>query len=401
MANILVLGGNFAGLTAALETKRHLKDTGHTVTVISARDYFLFVPSLIWVPFSEREIKDITVPVEPILRKRGIDFVHATATRINQYENYVETTAGRFDYDYLVIATGPKMDYSISGVGPDNGYTACICDPDGALDTRARFEKLIDNPGPVVIGATQAAGCVGAAYEFLFNTEFNLRKRGVRKKTEITCITPEPFVGHFGIEGITGGNTMLRKMFGSLDINFITNSKVDHVSEDEITLDDGRKLPFAFSMLMPAFLGQDVVSNSPGLGNAKGYVPVNAAYQHKEFPNIFAAGIAVDVPAPFTTPVPLGVPKTGFPADEEAKIVAHNITNLVNARLDLKVKEFGNIPGVCILDAGHKEVYLVANHLFKPRQFAALIPNPVYDGGKRALEKYFLWKTRNGLSYLT
>lgn len=400
MAVILVLGGNFAGLTSALETKRRLKSDDHRVIVVSNRENFLFVPSLIWVPFKEREIEDISFPIRPILEQHGIEFLLATATKIDPEQHFVETTAGTIEYDYLVIATGPKLDYNLPGVGPKNGYTACICTPPDALDTRERFEALVQNPGPAVVGATPGAGCVGAAYEFLFNLEYNLRQRGVRDQVELTWVTPEPFLGHFGIGGIVGAEPMLEAFFKKLNIHFVTNAAIERIEPTEIILASGERLPFAFSMIMPPFVGQDVVQNSPGVGNAKGYVPVLPTYQHKEFPNIFAAGIAIDVPAPFTTPVALGVPKTGYPADEAGKTVGDNIARLLNENVNLKKKPFNKIPGLCVMDAGHKEVVIITNHLMKPREFAAIIPNPIYDEGKRLFEKYFMWKTQHGYSFL-
>lgn len=379
MANVVILGGNFAGLTSALETKRRLKHQDHRVIVVSNRDQFLFVPSLIWVPFGEREIEDITLPLRPILEEHGIEFIHATATKILPDEHYVETTQGRVDYDYLVIATGPKLDYSLPGVNPKEGRVTCICTPPDALETRQRFEELVKNPGPAVVGATPGAGCVGAAYEFLFNLEYNLRQRGVRDRVDLTWFTPEPFLGHFGIGGVAGAETLLNGFFKSLHINFITNAAMERVEGNEIVLGDGRRLPFSFSMVMPPFLGQDVIRNSPGLGNPKGYIPVKPTYQHENYPNIFAAGIAIDVPAPYETPVALGVPKTGFPADEAGKTVGENIARLLNDKIHLKEKPFAKVPGLCVMDAGHKEVVIVTNHVMKPREFAAIIPNPIYD----------------------
>ncbi|PWI56891.1 NAD(P)/FAD-dependent oxidoreductase [Sulfoacidibacillus thermotolerans] len=400
MATILVIGGNFAGLTSALEIKRRLHDDRHRVIVVSNRENFLFVPSLIWVPFREREIEDISLPLRPILESHGIEFVHATATKIDAVNNRVETTAGDFLYDYLVIATGPALDYSLPGLGPKTGYTQCVCTPNDALAIREHFDRLVENPGPVVIGAAPAAGCTGAAYEFLFNFEYNLRKRGVRDRVELTWITPEPFLGHFGIGGMAGATSLLRKFMDSLHIHYIENAELVEVTPNEIILADGRRLPFVFSMIMPPFLGQDVIRNSPGIGNAKGYVPVHDTYQHKTYSNIFAAGIAIDVPAPFVTPIAIGVPKTGFPADEAGKTVGENIAKLVNDKIDLKSRPFVKIPGLCVMDAGHKEVIIVSNHLMKPREFAAILPNPLYDEGKRLFEKYFLWKTKHGYSNL-
>ncbi len=356
MARILVVGGNFAGITAGLEVKRRLKYDNHLVTVLSMSDRFLYVPSLIWVPFKDREINNITFPVEPILKKRKVHFVHATALSIHPEQNYVSSTQGQFEYDFLILATGPKFDYSLPGLGPLNGFTSCICEPNGALETREAFEKFVDQPGPAVIGATQGAGCVGAAYEFLFNFEFHLRKRNVRKRVQLTWITPEPYLGHFGIDGMRGGKFLLGQFFKHLDINYVINAQIDKITPGEIKLTNGEKLPFEFSMLMPPFLGQDVIFKSNDVGDSKGFIPVTPNYQHPTYHNIFAAGTAVEVQPPFVTPVSLGVPKTGFPAELEAKIAAHNVATLVNNGTALKEKEFGKIPGFCVMDAGHKEI---------------------------------------------
>lgn len=400
VATVIVLGSNFAGLTSALETRRHVGPTDDRIIVISRVRDFLFVPSLIWVPFREREIDDITFPVAPVLQKHGIEFVQAVGSIIDPMSRVVHTDQGDFEFDYLVIATGPQLDWSIPGTGPHDGYTQYIGTPPDALRTRDAFDKFVDHPGPAVIGATQGAGCIGAAYEFLFNFEYHLHRHGVRDRVELTWITPEPFLGHFGIGGFPHAEGLLKQFMAHLKIHTIVNAQIDHVQPGEIVLASGEHLPYAFCMLMPAFMGQDVVRNSPGLGNSRGYVPVLDTYQHRDYPYIFAAGIAIDVPAPFTTPVAVGVPKTGYPADEAGKTVGENIARLIHADAHLKERPFAKIPGLCVMDAGHKEVVIVANHLLGPRQFSALLPNPIYDEGKRLFEKYFLWKSRNGYSFL-
>ncbi|HMP99589.1 MAG TPA: FAD/NAD(P)-binding oxidoreductase, partial [Cyclobacteriaceae bacterium] len=304
------------------------------------------------------------------------------------------------NYDHLVIATGPKVDFNVApGV---KEYAHYIGTPLGAMKAREALEEFKKNPGPVVIGATQRAGCMGAAYEFVFNFEKWLRDEGIRKKVDLYWITPETFLGHFGIDGMTGGETMLKSFMKMFNIHFRTEVGVEKMTAEDIYLSNGEVLPYKFSMLMPPFVGVDLVQNSPKLAaTANGYIPVGDDYRHPVYNNIWAAGIAVDVKLPFKPgKVPFSTPKTGYPSDETGKIVAENILRVEKGREELKKKAWGKIPGICIMDAGKKEVVILSNHLFKPRSFAVMIPNVIYDFGKVLFEKYFLWKTRNGLSYL-
>lgn len=399
MTTTVVIGGSFAGMTAALEIKRKGKDQ-HKVILIDKSPVFMFIPSLIWVPFGRREIKDISFRKDTILTKKGVDFVNAEALNVDVKNQTVKTDKGDYKYDHLVVATGPKVKYDVApGV---EEYTHYIGTPNGAMKTRKALEEFKKNPGPIVIGATQNAGCMGAAYEFLFNVEKWLREQNIRKKVDLYWITPEDYLGHFGIDGMPMGETMLKSFMKMFNIHYKTQVGVEEVTPDAIKLSNGEELPYKFSMLMPPFIGVDFVSNSPELhATPTGYVPVKDSYQHVDYPNVWAAGIAVNVPLPFTPgKVPFASPKTGYPSDETGKIVAENIIRVTKGETKLKEKAWGRIPGLCVMDAGKKEVLLVSSSLFKPRTFAIMIPNVIYDINKVILEKYFLWKSRNGYSNL-
>ncbi len=397
MKTVVVIGGNFAGMTAALELKR--KDPSYKVILIDKSPLFLFIPSLIWVPFGRRDIKDISFRKDTILEKKGVHFVHAEALHVDADKQLVKTTKGDFSYDHLVVGTGPKVKYDVAkGV---EEYAYYIGTPDGAMKTRKALQEFKKNPGPIVIGATQNAGCMGAAYEFLFNIEKWLREENIRKKVDLHWITPETYLGHFGIDGMPMGETMLKSFMKMFNIHYHVEVGVEEVTENSVKLTNGEVLESHFTMLMPPFIGVDFVSKSESLQtNAAGYIPVNDTYQHTTYKNVWAAGIAVDVKLPFTPgKVPFSGPKTGYPSDETGKVVAANIIRYDKGKA-LKEKPWGKIPGLCIMDAGKKEVLIVSNHLFKPRTFAIMIPNVIYDFGKVLFEKYFMWKTRKGLSYL-
>ncbi|MFA5801339.1 MAG: FAD/NAD(P)-binding oxidoreductase [Thermoleophilia bacterium] len=400
MSKVVVIGGSFAGLTGALEAKRKLGSTTEVI-LISKTDSFVYIPSLIWVPFGWRTVKDITIPLKPVLEKHGVKFIQTEVSKVDPENNKVITSDGEIDYDYLLVASGVSTRFDlIEGLGPDKN-TYSVCTPSHAEEAGAGWQKLISDPGPVVIGASQGASCMGAGYEFLFNLEYAARKAGIRDKVDITWITPEPFLAHFGIGGMAGGEAMLKSFMKIFNINYIVNSEIEKITGTDVVLKDGRKLPYKYSMIIPPFNGAKYVKESGDLGDEKGFIPIDDTYRHKKYANVFAAGLAVAVPLPWSTPVALGIPKTGFPSEESAKVAAGNIVHVLHGETEsLKSKPWGRIPGLCVLDAGHKEVIIISNHLLKPRQFAVMMPNPFANIGKRLLEKYFLWKTRRGISYL-
>ena len=408
MKKIVILGSNFAGFTAAIQLKKKLrkikKEGEYEVTVISPSTDFLYVPSLIWVPFGRRDVKDIRFDLRPILKKKGIQFINKPAKWVDPDKNLVYLPDGEtVEYAYLVIATGVKMNFDfLDGLAPEDNKIQNIVIPKLAEKTKDAFEELVKDPGPVVVGATQGASCMGAAYEYLFNMDKELRKRKVRDKVDLYWITPEPYLGNFGIDGMPGGEKMLKLFMKMYKIHWIVDASIEKIEDNKLILKNGDVLPYKMAMLMPPFEGADVMKASPlNLLMPKGLLRPTGTYQHIKYPNVFAAGLAVQVKPPFEIKkTPFGVPKTGYPSDVTGKIVAENITRLIAGKTKLKDKEWGRIPALCVMDAGHKEVYLVANHLFRPRQFAIMLPNVFNDLGKVFLEKYFLWKNKRGLAWL-
>ncbi|MGE0730809.1 MAG: NAD(P)/FAD-dependent oxidoreductase [Acidimicrobiia bacterium] len=391
---VLVLGGNFAGLTAALAV-RHELHGDVDVRVVAASDRFLFTPSLIWLPFGKRTAADITFPLEPTFAAHGVDFVHGEATHLDVKSRKVETTAGVYDYDYLVIATGYRNDSEvIPGLGPDgNAYT--ITTLEAAIRAGEGWRKFLENPGPVVIGATQGAGCFGAAYEYLFNFSHQLRKAGLKKQVPMTYVSPEPFLGHFGVGGLPHGDTLLGMFLKKEKIQAVVDVSMDNVDDGRLTLSDGRAIDFAYAMIVPPFLGQRYLATS-GIADAKGFVPVRDTYQAVDHDNVYAVGVAAAVPVPWHTPNAVGIPKTGFPAETQAHVAARNVAAQIRGEAPSEHKEFGDIPAVCVMDAGNNGVIILGDKMLPPRKHGLLIPGPQAHMMKLAFEKYFLWKARHG-----
>ncbi len=392
---VLVLGSSFGGLTAALAVKHELHDEVD-VTVVSASDQFVFNPSLIWVPFGKRSLDDISFPVAPTFAEHGVEFVHATVTELDLDGRQVHTTTGSHGYDYLVIATGYRNDFeAVPGTGPD-GPAGTITTAADALDAGDRWRRFLAHPGDVVIGATQGASCFGAAYEYLFNISYQLKKAGLKKDVRLTYVTAEPFLGHFGIGGLPHGESLLGMFMRKEGIEVRLNASMDRVDDGKVVLADGDELPFAYAMIVPPFKGQDVVKAATAISDDKGYVPVRGTYQSEPYDNVYAVGIAAAVAVPWQTPAAVGIPKTGFPTETQAHTAATNIVAQIKGEEPAAAKPFGDIPAVCIMDAGNNGVLILADKMLPPRKRGVLVPGPQSHAMKLAFEKYFLWKTRHG-----
>ena len=108
-----------------------------------------------------------------------------------------------------------------------------------------------------------------------------------------------------------------------------------------------------------------------------------------------AAQIAVQLDPPQKTPVPCGVPKTGYLSEEMARVVAHNIVSSIDHE-PLVSLPAGSIDAKCVLDAGNNGIIMTSDHFLEPREHAWLIPGPEAHWAKLAFERYFLSTHRHG-----
>ena len=391
---IVVLGGSFGGLTAALEVKR-LLSAQVEVTLISADKDFVFLPSLPWLIMGSRRPADITLSVAGILESRGITFIHETVNAVQPDELKVCTDKGEYAYDYLVISTGPHLSCEeIPGLSPEKGHTHCTFTLDYAIKSKEAWNRLLEEPGPIVLGSTQLASCFGPYYELAFEMDYELRKRKMRHKVPITYLTSEPYVGHMGVGGLGKSKRFMEDEFAELDITTVTNQSIDEITPDEIRLAGGGKLPFKLAMLAPPFKG---VPGVAPLGNPRGFIPADNYFRHPDHSNIYTIGVAMALAPPEPTPVPTGVPKTGFMTVRMAKAAAANIAADVQNQSPTCTKELSVI---CLMDMGKTAALMVADPVLPPRQKSYLKKAMWAKWAKIQFEKYFLWKMRHGYSRL-
>jgi sulfide:quinone oxidoreductase len=394
MARIVVLGGSFGGLTAAFELRRLLGKKAD-ITVVSEDDRFVFLPSLPWLIMGWRKPEDITLKVSDILKPKNIDFIHEPARQIDPNASKVTTSTKQLAYDYLVISTGPYLSFDeIPGLGPDKGHTDCTFTLDHAVKTAKTWQTILENPGPVVVGSAQMVSCFGPSYELAFEMDAELRRRKMRHKVPILYLTSEPYLGHMGVGGLGASKRFIEDEFADRDIKPLVSQAIEEVTLSEIRLKDGSKIPFKLAMIAPPFKGVPAVAP---LGNPRGFIPVDKNYRHAKYRNIFAVGVAIAIAPPEQTPVPVGVPKTGFMTVKMAKIAAATISSEI---LDKILPAGQDIGVVCLLDMGNTAAIMKAYPVLPPRQSSYMKKAIWAKWMKLGVERYFLWKMKHGLSGL-
>ncbi|MDQ1363117.1 MAG: sulfide:quinone oxidoreductase [Pseudomonadota bacterium] len=402
MAHIVVLGAGIGGMPCAYELRESIGKE-HKVTVINERDHFQFTPSNPWVAVGWRDYDSITLPIAPYLEKKNIQFIADRVNKIDAAANTLQLAGGsEVKYDFLVITTGPKLAFEeIPGSGP-SGFTSSICTTGHAEHTYAQFKELLENPGPVIIGAMPFASCFGPAYEFAFILDCALRKHHKRNKVPMTFVTSEPYIGHLGLGGVGDSRGMLESDLRSHHIKFITNAKTTKVEHGKMFVDEldsngqvikQHELPFKFNMMIPGFKGVEAVAAVEGLCNPRGFVLIDEFQRNPKYKNIYSAGVCVAIPPVEATPVPTGAPKTGYMIETMGTAIAHNIA------LELKgeqPREKATWNAICLADMGDTGAAFVALPQIPPRNVTWFKKGKWVHQAKIGFEKYFLRKMKKG-----
>ena len=401
---IVVLGAGLGGTIAAYELREKLQKRAAITLVGNSEDFWL-VPSNPWVAVGWREPDAIRVHLPPVMKRHQIDFIATGAAKVAPHDNCLEMADGtKLDYDYLIIATGPDLAFDeIPGFGPQ-GHTVSICQTHHAAEAREQFEELCRNPRPIVVGAAQGASCYGPAYEFAMILDTELKRRGIRDRVPMTFVTPEPYIGHLGLDGVGDTKGLLESEMRDRHIKWITNARVTGVDAEMMHVEevdeDGKlkrthDLPFGFSMLLPAFRGVGAVRGIEGLSNPRGFILTDKHQRNPAFPNIFGLGVCIAIPPVGPTPLPVGVPKTGFMIESMVTAIVANLDEIIAGNAPTHEASWN---AICLADFGDGGVAFVAKPQIPPRNTNWSAEGKWVHLAKIGFEKYFLRKIRKGES---
>ena len=270
-----------------------------------------------------------------------------------------------------------------------------------------KWDAFCEDPGPMVVGSVQGASCFGPAYEFALIANADLRKRKIRDKVPLTFVTSEPYIGHLGLGGVGDTKSQLESLMRDRDIKWITNAKVERVTPEAVEVvevnEDGTEkkrhtLPSKLNMFIPGFRGVNCMMDETGKGieglcNPRGFVLVDEYQRNPTFKNVYAVGVCVAIPPVEQTPVPVGVPKTGYMIESMVAAVGRNIQHQIEGR---EPTDRPTLNAVCLADFGDSGVAFVALPQIPPRNVNWSGEGYWVHLAKVGFEKYFLHKVRSG-----
>lgn len=375
---VLVLGGGVGGLVTANELRRRL-DPADRVVVVERERRHLFQPSLLWLMIGRRRRDQIERPLRELLA-RGIEPIEAEVRSIDPAARRVETTAGVLTGDALVIALGAEPDRDAVP-----GYREAALDifaPEGA-SACARALGTFQGGRVVVAVAGLPYKCPAAPYEAALLLDDELRRRGLRARSEIDVYSPEP--APMPVAGPAMGAAVVG-LLAAKGIRFHPGSRVERFEPTaaELVLADGTRAGHEVLVGVPPHRAPAVVRASPLAGDS-GWIPVDRTTLATRHPGVYAIGDVTTITLANGKPLP----RAGVFAHAQALVVAREIAAMFAGHLAPPGFDGG---GFCWVEAGAgRAAFAVGDFFAEPDPKLDLRrPGRVWHVGKVLFERSWI-----------
>ena len=331
---ILILGAGFGGLELATRLSDEFGDE-IDVVLVDKNDGFVFGFSKLDVMFGKKSATDVFHPYRDI-DKPGLRFVSATVRSIDPGAKRVDTDAGAFEADILVVALGADLHPSATPGLIEGGHEFYTVAGAFALrDVLASFAG-----GHVIVGVTSLPfKCPPAPSETALLLHDFLTERKIRDVSSISLVMP---LG-VPIPPSPAASDALLVAFAERGIDWHPGRLVGGLDPDRkvALLSDGSEMPYDLFLGIPVHKAPPVVEES-GLA-VEGWIPVNPLTLETSYPDVYAVGDVTSV----------GTPKAGVFAEGQASVVAAHIVSRLRGS-ETTVTYDGQ--GICYLEFGHDQV---------------------------------------------
>jgi sulfide:quinone oxidoreductase len=383
---ILILGGGVGGLVAANELRRQLPHNHH-VLVIDRNVKHLYNPSLLWLMLGWRDPEQILVDLGRLVQL-GIKFIQAEVESIDPTSRRVQTSAGSFTGDFLVIALGAQPSPELTPGFSEVAHTSYTLD--GASYLRSALHDF--RGGRIIVAVTGLPyKCPAAPYETAIMIHEFLQARGLRHKAELQMISPEDMP--MGTAGPAMADAV-KALLAERDIPYrpLTATRSVDSKAHELVLESGERVSFDLLVAVPPHRSPKAVREA-GLTNEAGWIPVDPHTLNTAFESVFAVGDVATIPLPgrFNPDKPLVLPKAGIFAHKQAEVLAHNLVVEINGRGE--PRSFDGFGG-CFIELGDGRAGYGEGNFYDPQAPAVTLrpPSRWWHWAKMLLEKYWLWR---------
>ncbi len=315
------------------------------ITIVDQHETHYYQPGFLFIPFGIYSKKDVVKPKRDFLPSDA-EVIISEIDKIEPTENRVLLKNNRvLNYDYLIIATGAKINPSQTEGMKDKLWQKNIFDfytIEGACGLANFFKHW--QGGKLVINITEMPiKCPVAPLEFAFLADSYFTERGIRDKVDIHFVTPLP-----GAFTKPKASSILGDFLNKKNIRLTTDFNIARVDNDEkkIVSWDESEVPFDVLVTIPTNMGDDVIARS-GMGDELNFIPTDKhtlrSIDHK---NIFVIGDATNLPSS----------KAGSVAHFEADILFENFLNAIEGR-ELSAKFDGHAN--CFIESGFGKGILI------------------------------------------
>jgi sulfide:quinone oxidoreductase len=331
---VLVLGAGFGGLELSTRLSEEF-GADIEVVLIDQADEFIFGFSKLDVMFGRTTPTAVRHRYRDLV-KPGVRFVQTTIRNIDPKQRSVETDAGRFDADVMVVALGADLNPQATPGLVEGGHEFYTVE--GAFALAAVLSSF--QGGRVVVGVTSTPfKCPPAPSETVLLMHDYLVSRGLRERSEISLVMPLPVP----IPPSPAASEALLDVFAERNIGWYPNQLIRALDPTRkvAQYSDGTEMAYDLFLGVPAHRVPAVVAES-GM-TLDGWIPVNPLTLETSYPGVFAVGDVTSV----------GTPKAGVFSERQAAVVADRIISMIRGAL--AGSEYDGY-GMCYLEFGKEEV---------------------------------------------